>query len=106
MPHNCRAWPPLPRPCARISAPLPLPSDLSLTSVPLGPPLVLWCLQRSSARFRVFAGARYFGGDHLIIIGAPIDGEVTGDRPPLVFFGGRYHAALAAAGTQSAAVPT
>jgi flavin reductase (DIM6/NTAB) family NADH-FMN oxidoreductase RutF len=90
---------------------------------------VLWCLQRSPARFRVFAGARYFGdgvpllpgtpgqlvcraarqadgGDHLIIIGAPVDGEVTGDRPPLVFFGGRYHAALAAAGTQCAAVPT
>jgi len=29
--------------------------------------------------------------DHLIIIGAPVDGEVTGDRPPLVFFGGRSH---------------
>jgi hypothetical protein len=65
----------------------------SLTSVSLGPPLVLWCLQRSSARFSVFAGAGYFGvrqadgGDHLIIVGAPVDGEVTGDRPPLVFFG-------------------
>ena len=124
----------------------------SLTSVSLGPPLVLWCLQRSSARFSVFAGAGYFGvsilaghqeqlarrfaaqhpapfrglawsrgahgvpllpgtlgqlvcravrqadgGDHLIIIGAPVDGEVTGDRPPLVFFGGRYHAPLPAA---------
>ena len=122
----------------------------SLTSVSLGPPLVLWC---SSARFSVFAGAGYFGvsilaahrerlarrfaarhpapfrglawsrgahrvpllpgtvgqlvcravrqadgGDHLIIIGAPVDGEVTGDRPPPVFFGGRYHAALPAAG--------
>lgn len=70
----------------------------SLTSVSLGPPLVLWCLQRSSARFSVFAGAGYFavrqadGGDHLIIIGAPVDGEVTGDRPPLVFFGDRGHA--------------
>jgi len=124
----------------------------SLTSVSLDPPLVLWCLQRSSARFSVFAGARYFGvsilaahqerlarrfaarhpapfrglawsrgahgvpllpgtlgqlvcravrqadgGDHLIIIGAPVDGEVTGGRPPLVFFGGRYHSALPAA---------
>jgi hypothetical protein len=65
------------------------------------------CLQRSAARFSVFAGAGYIGagilaahqelvcravrladgGDHLIIIGAPVDGEVTGDRPPLVFFG-------------------
>ena len=133
----------------------------SLTSVSLGPPLVLWYLQRSSARFSVFAGAGYFGvsilaahqerlarrfaarhpapfrglawsrgahgvpllpgtlgqlvcravrqadgGDHLIIIGAPVDGEVTGDRPPLVFFGGRYHAALPAAGrTVPPAVP-
>jgi len=58
-----------------------------LKSVSLGPPLVLWCPQRSSARFSVFAGAGYFG-----------DGEVTGDRPPLVFFGGRYHAARPAAG--------
>jgi hypothetical protein len=33
----------------------------SLTPVSLGPPLVLWCLQRSSARFSVFAGAGYFG---------------------------------------------
>ncbi|HEV8222624.1 MAG TPA: flavin reductase family protein [Streptosporangiaceae bacterium] len=33
----------------------------SLTSVSLGPPLVLWCLQRSSARFSVFAGTGYFG---------------------------------------------
>ena len=70
----------------------------SLTSVSLGPPLVLWCLQRSPARFSVFAGAGYFGvrqadgGDHLIIISAPVDGEVTGDLPPLVFFGDRYHA--------------
>jgi flavin reductase (DIM6/NTAB) family NADH-FMN oxidoreductase RutF len=70
----------------------------SLTSVSLGPPLVLWCLQRSSARFSVFAGAGYSGvrqadgDDHLIIIGAPVDGEVTGDRPPLVFFGARGHA--------------
>lgn len=130
----------------------------SLTSVSLSPPMVLWCLQRSSARFSVFAGAGYFGvsilaahqerlarrfaarhpapfrglawsrgahgvpllpgslgqlvcrtvrqadgGDHLIIIGAPVDGEVTGGRPPLVFFGGRYHAALPADGpTRSA----
>jgi flavin reductase (DIM6/NTAB) family NADH-FMN oxidoreductase RutF len=131
----------------------------SLTSVSLGPPLVLWFLRRSSARFSVFAGAGYFGvsilaahqerlarrfaarhpapfrglawshgvpllpgtlgqlvcravrradgGDHLIIIGAPVDGEMTGGRPPLVFFGGRCHAALPAAGrTAAAAVPS
>jgi flavin reductase (DIM6/NTAB) family NADH-FMN oxidoreductase RutF len=70
----------------------------SLTSVSPGPPLVPWCLQRSPARFSVFAGAGYFGvrqadgGDHLIIIGAPVDSKVTGHRPPLVFFGARCHA--------------
>ena len=73
----------------------------SLTSVSLGPPLVLWCLQRPARPGSAYSpGPAYFGvrqadgGDHLIIIGAPVDGEVTGDRPPPVFFGGRYHAAL------------
>jgi flavin reductase (DIM6/NTAB) family NADH-FMN oxidoreductase RutF len=33
----------------------------SLTSVSLDPPLVLWCVQRGSARFRIFARAGHFG---------------------------------------------
>ena len=51
-------------------------------------------LEGCSARFQCRAGIKYEGGDHVVFIGE-VEAFDHFDRPPLVFHGGRYAAAVA-----------
>jgi len=51
-------------------------------------------LEGCSARFQCRTAVKYEGGDHLVFIGE-VEAFDQSDRPPLVFHGGHYAAALA-----------
>ncbi len=61
----------------------------SFASVSLNPPLVLWSLGMFSANFQCRAAYRYYGGDHIIFLGA-VEAYAYNRREPLLFARGGY----------------
>lgn len=69
----------------RLNAPEPLGGAPFCTAV-TGAPLLDGCLAHLDCRVT----ARYEGGDHTIFVGRVEAAEINGERPPLLFFRGRY----------------